>query len=626
MPQRFHFLKNNRIYIYVIIAYIVLFALLVNIYVNIGSYENHIKQALLNEASGTIDDTSSNILSGIVDNTKDFVKSNLDNESLRLKNQKHLKVIKSETIDSLFVLFVVDGSFFYLLDTDTDMGTELGEPFIPENATMFHQVVREQKKKILVQKDIKELSFTLLKPIVQKGKTVALLMIDYKENRLTGVLTRSVQIISYSLIVILALVFTLIVYLIRNRYARYASYRDPITNTLKRNYMIDHYDKIDFKKYYVVLADIDLFKKINNRHGESNGDKVIHELIKVMASHLGKNDKFIQYSGEEFLMLLAKESRSVKEFKILVEKIRVSVQRVKFEIADDKFTLTISMGALIQTEREKSLQEVIHKADTALYDAKHSGRNIICYFDTSQTKRLYREKIKEMIETDKLVCFYQAIRNLKTGKLHHYEALLRMQDGENIIFPDKILPGLEDSYLYTHLTKKVIQYNVDLLRKDKKMRISVNVSADDLVNDAVLLLFAQNADLSDRLLIEILENKSIDYKRVELSIQKLKLFGYEICIDDFGSGYSNLNHLLKLSIDYLKIDGSIIKEIHHDKRAYSIVKIFATFCKQNDIEVIAEFVDKQDAVDILKSFGIDYGQGWYFSKAEPYDKLDPDHE
>jgi len=626
VPDRFHFLKNNRIYIYVIIAYIILFTLLVNMYANIESYENHIKQALLNEASGTLDDTSANVLSKIVDQSQDFVRSNLKNEALRLQNQESLKMIKSQTIDSLFVLFILDGSFFYLLDTDTELETEPGEAFIPENEKIFTKVAQDQKKRVLIQKEVKDLSFTLIKPIIQEGETVGLLVVDYSENRLTGVLDKSVEIISYSLIVILALIFTLIIYLIRSRYARYTNYRDALTNTLKRNYMIDHYDKIDFKKYYIALADIDLFKKVNNRHGENNGDKVINEIIKVMASHLGTSDKFIQYSGEEFLLLLDKESRTVKNLKILLEEIRLSVQRINFEIGDEKFNLTISMGGVIQTELEKSLQEVIHKADTALYDAKHSGRNLICYFDTSQTKRLYREKLKEMIESDKLVCYYQPIRNLQTGELHHYEALLRIQDGENIIFPDKILPDLEDSYLYTHLTKKVIEYNINRLREDKKMKISVNLSADDLVNDSVLLILAQNADLSSRLLIEILENKSIDYKRVELSIQKLKLFGYEICIDDFGSGYSNLNHLLKLSIDYLKIDGSIIKEIHHDKRAYSIVKIFSTFCKQNNIEVIAEFVDKQDVVDILKSFGVQYGQGWYFSKAEPYDKLDPDHK
>ncbi|HHS92087.1 MAG TPA: bifunctional diguanylate cyclase/phosphodiesterase, partial [Campylobacterales bacterium] len=500
------------------------------------------------------------------------------------------------------------------------------EVFIPENLEVFEKVISEKKKRVFIQKELEYVSFTLLKPIIENNETVALLVMDYQENRFTELIDFALKIFNYLFIGILILLFLLIVYLIYNRYTKYTSYLNPQTNTLKRNYMIDNYDKIDFKKYYIALADIDFFKKVNNRHGENSGDKVIIEIIKIMSKYLGANDKFIEYSGEEFLLLIDKASKSKDELKDLLDEIRLAVSKTSFTIDDEKFNLTISIGVLMHTETEKSFQDVIHKADTALYVAKHNGRNSISYFDLSDTKRIYREKLKEMIESDKLVCYYQPIRDLETKALHHYEALLRIQDGDNIIFPDKILPDLEDSYLYTHLTKKVIEYNIEQLRQDKKMKISINLSADDLLNDAILLTLAQNADLADRLLIEILENKSIDYKRVELSIQKLKLFGYKICIDDFGSGYSNLNHLLKLSIDYLKIDGSIIKEIHHDKRAYTLVKIFATFCKQNNIEVIAEFVDKQDVVDILKSFGVHYGQGWYFSKAEPYEELDPEHQ
>jgi len=206
--------------------------------------------------------------------------------------------------------------------------------------------------------------------------------------------------------------------------------------------------------------------------------------------------------------------------------------------------------------------------------------------------------------------------------LHHYEALLRIEDGDKIIFPDKILPALEDSYLYTFLTKKIIEYNIKILRIDSRMRISINLSADDLINDSILFLLLQNSDLSARLYIEILETKSIDYIRVENSIQRLKLLGFKICIDDFGSGYSNLTHLLNLSIDYLKIDGSIIKEILHDKRAYSIVKTFALFSKENNIDVIAEFIDNKEVIEVLRSFGVEYGQGFYFSQAKPYAELE----
>ncbi len=600
--------------------------LLLYSYQNLGPYEDRVKHALLNEAISLMDDTTDNILNNVITNDSNFVLDNIENESLRLKNEKTLSIMNSSDINSLFIVYLLDGNYFFLLDTDSHQHSEIHEVFIPENEKVFAEVVNEKKKRVFIQKEIDSLSFTLLKPIIYKDKTIALLVIDYTENRLTSLLNLSVKALSYLFIVLLMLIFIFLFYVIYTHYSHYKVYRNPKTNTLNRIYMIDNYDKINFKKYYVALADIDFFKRVNNRHGQNNGDKVITAVIKIMARHLGKHDKFIQYSGEEFLLLIDKESTSEKALRGLLEEIRISVNRANFKIDNEEFRMSISMGVLLNTDIEKSLQDVIHKADTALYEAKHSGRNRISYYDVSQPKRIYREKLKEMIESDKLVCYYQPIRDLETKALHHYEALLRIEDGENIIFPDKILPDLEDSYLYTNLTKRVIEYNVDKLRDDSKMKISINLSADDLVNDAILAILAQNADLADRLLIELLENKSIDYKKVELSIQKLKLFGYKICIDDFGSGHSNLNHLLKLSIDYLKIDGSIIKEIHHDKRAYSLVKTFATFCRQNNIEVIAEFIDKQDVVDILKSFGVKYGQGWYFSKAEPYEALDKEHK
>ncbi|CAA6798781.1 MAG: Unknown protein [uncultured Sulfurovum sp.] len=589
-------------------------------------FEDKAKHILLNEAISLVDDTTSNILESMVKEDVSFLHSNSNDEELRFENEKLLSMMNSTDINSLFVVYVIKGKYFFLLDTDTKDHADLHQAFIPENNKVFSQVVKGKKKKVFIQNEVKDLSFTLLKPIVQNGETVALLVIDYTENRLTSLLNISVKALSYLLILFLAFVFAFLFYIIYTHYNKYKIYRNPQTNTFNRIYMIENYEKIDFKKYYVALADIDFFKRINNRYGQKNGDKVIIAVIKIIARRLEKCDKLIQYSGEEFLLLIAKDARNEYELRKLLDDIRIDINRAIFDIENEKVSLSISMGVLLNTGIEKSLQDVIHKADTALYESKHNGRDKVSYFDISQPKKLYREKLKDMIESDKLVCYYQPIRSLEDKTLHHYEALLRIEDGDNIIFPDKILPDLEDSYLYTNLTKRVIEYNVAKLKEDKKMRISINLSADDLVNDAILSILAQNADLADRLLIEILENKSIDYKKVELSIQKLKLFGYKICIDDFGSGYSNLNHLLKLSIDYLKIDGSIIKEIHHDKRAYSIVKTFATFCKQNDIEVIAEFIDKQDVVDILKSFGVKYGQGWYFSKAQPYEDLDKDHK
>jgi len=626
VQNKFIFFNNNKIYYYIFLSYIALFIFVIYSYQNIGFYEAKLKNSLLDKSIGMVDDTSSNIIAKIVKKNSDFVQLNLKNKEIRIENENTLSLLNNQDIRSLYVLFVSNDKYFFLLDIDKKNHSDVNEPFIPENTDVFIDVVKNQKKRVFLQDKINNLSFTLVKPIIQKDKTVAILVIDYSENRLSSLLNVSVEFLTYLLFTILGLLFTFICYIIYAKYSKYKLYYNPLTNTLNRIYLTDNYEKIDFQQYYLALIDIDMFKRINNLYGQKNGDKVITSVIKIIYSHVEKNDMFIQYSGEEFLLFIENKNRTEEEFKNLLEDIRMSIEKASFSIGLDKFSLTISVGALLDTYMEKSLQDVIHKADTALYKAKHGGRNAIRYFDISQTTKLYREKLKEMIESEKLVCYYQAIRNLETTELHHYEALLRIEDGDNVIFPDKILPDLEDSYLYTHLSKRVVDYNIEKLRQDSKIKISINLSADDLINDAILSTLTHNSDLSNRLLIEILENKSIDYQKVELSIQKLKLLGYKICIDDFGSGYSNLNHLLNLSIDYLKIDGSIIKEIHHDKRAYSIVKTFALFCKQNNIEVIAEFIDNQDVVNILKGFGVKYGQGWYFSKAVPYAELDKEHK
>lgn len=627
MYNQFLFFNNKRVY-YALIAYVALIFAVTYVLDNIESYEMKLKDLLLNQSIDMIDTTSTKIIDEMLLKDPDFVYSNLQDGEIRLQNEKKLSVLVNDDINALYMLFISKNKLFFLLDTGVIDRGETGDIFIPEHESYFKKVYQDKKKRTFIQNELGSLGFTLIKPIIQDKETIGFLVVDYTQKHLSSLsslLDVTVDILVFSILAMMFLLLVFMLYVGYSNYIKYKIYHNHKTNTLNKVYLTDYADKIDFKQYYVALADLDFFKRVNNLYGQANGDKVITSVIKSIATQLRKEDMLIQYSGEEFLLLISKDEMNERMFQHLLEDIRILVERLTFNIADEKFSLTISIGALMSTEYEKSLQDSIHKADTALYECKHNGRNSICYFDTTQTKRIYREKLKELIESDKLVCYYQPIRNLIDRRLHHYEALLRIEDGENVIFPDKILPDLEDSHLYSFLTKRVVEYNIAKLRFDPKMKISINLSADDLVNDAILSLLAQNADLSDRLLIEILENKSINYKKVELSIQKLKLFGYKICIDDFGTGYSNLNHLLNLSIDYLKIDGSIIKEIHHDRRAYSIVKTFALFCKQNDIEVIAEFIDNQEIVDILKSFGVQYGQGFYFSKAKPYAELDKEH-
>ena len=610
-----------------IVAYFILILLGLYFYKNIGDYEERLKNLLLSQTISSVETSSTNIMKRMLDEYPDFVYENRIDSEIQAENENQISDLLTEDITSVYVLYLEGTQLFYLLDASIEDKGELGELFDPAEAYLFKQSGEKKETKIFTQPNIKTLGFTLIKPIVQNEKTIGFLVLDYKEGSLatlSSLLNASVETLIYAIALSLFILLLFIFYMGYTRYMKYKIYRNPKTNTLNRVFLTDNYEKIDFKSYYVALLDLDFFKRINNLYGHKNGDKVILAVIKRVTTLLKDEDMFIQYGGEEFLVLISKKKVTEVEVKMLLENIRLLIEKTYFKSLEEKFSLTLSIGALLNTEQEKSLQDAIHKADTALYKAKHGGRNKVCYFDITQNQRIYREKLKEMIESDKLVCYYQPIKNLKTSKLHHYEALLRIEDGDKIIFPDKILPSLEDSYLYTYLTKRVIDFNIATLRKDSKIKISINLSADDLLNDSILSLLSQNSDLSERLYIEILENKIIDYQKVETSIQKLKMLGYKICIDDFGSGYSNLNHLLNLSIDYLKIDGSIIKEILQDKRAYSIVKTFAHFSQENNIKVIAEFIDNKEIIDVLVSFGVEYGQGFYFAQAKPYGSLNHD--
>ena len=627
MNNKSVFSNINRFYYYSIVVYALVCFLFAQLYSNLPVYENSLKTMLLSQSIDGTDAFSDKLIDKIINNNSNFIKESSQDSDMRKRATELLVDFKNRNISSLFVLISKEDKFYILLDSDDKHNIQEIQLFrlegIDEEESL-RKAKESNTKQVYIQENIKDLGFTLIKPMLQKDDLSAFLVIDYTQtsyNSLTSLLMVSVKTITAFFALVLFLSAILISYFLRNSYIKNSSYRNPNTGTFYRSYLTDNYEKINFSNYYIALVDIDRFKLINDIYGHNNGDIVINSVIKKISNLLNKRDIFIQYGGEEFLLLISKKDTTVESFKYRAEDIRLTIERDNFKIQNDIVQLTLSIGAFIQSEVASSLQDAIHNADTALYEAKHSGRNRVQYFDISDNKRLYRDRLKEMIESDQLVCHYQPIINLYTNRVHHYEALLRIENDNQIIFPDKILPDLEESYFYSRIGMKVIEYNVKKLQQNSNLKISINLSADDLLNDSILALLFENSDLSKRIFIEILENKSIDYNRVEASIKQLKILGYKICIDDFGAGFSNMNHLFNLSIDYLKLDGSMIKNIHNDKKAHSIIEAITFFCQTNGIEVIAEFVENEEIVEILKGFGIEYGQGWYFDRAKPYDEI-----
>jgi EAL domain-containing protein (putative c-di-GMP-specific phosphodiesterase class I) len=131
-------------------------------------------------------------------------------------------------------------------------------------------------------------------------------------------------------------------------------------------------------------------------------------------------------------------------------------------------------------------------------------------------------------------------------------------------------------------------------------------------------LFLKDPTLDDRVTFEMLESEAIiDYDSIERFITKVKRKGAKIAIDDFGSGYSNFAHILNLDVDYIKIDGSLIKNIDKDKNSFKIVKLLVQFAKESNIKTVAEFIENEKILNIVKDLGVDYGQGYYLGKPSP---------
>ena len=626
MHNRFIFSTFHKFYYYALFLYIIIFILFIYGYLKLPNIQKQFQKTVLSLSIDGTDKMADETISSMLKDEKSFISSHIKNQQVRQKNELELSRLKRGNISSVFIVFPQKEKLIYLFDvSDKDRG-RFGELFQAEDFNVFTRIIEDKNKEIFIQNGLKNLGFTLIKPIIENDKVVAFLMLDYQQKSLDVMIAK---VISYMMILknILAFLGILVLlfgfYLVYMMFVKENQYSIAKTHAVKRNYLTDNYEKIHYPSYYMSLINIDFFRRINDIYGEKTGDELIVELMQNISLHLRKQDVFIHYSGEEFLLFVYKENLSVHNFKLMMEEIRIMVEELELSVGKEPVYMTVSIGTLLETQNSKSLQDAIYKTDVALYKAKHNGRNRVYSYELSSDKRLYRQKLKDMIEDDKLVCYYQPIVSLSENKIIHYEALLRIEDGGKVIYPDKILPDFEDSYFYSRISMKVIEFNIKKLRENPKFKVSINLSSDDLLNDSIVGILIKNKDIANRLLVEILENKFIDYKKMELVIRKLRFFGYSICIDDFGTGYSNFDHLLNLSIDYLKLDGSMIKNIHKDNRAHGIIETLTEFCSNNNIKVIAEYVENKEIVELLKEFGVDYGQGYYFSKPLPYDTFYP---
>lgn len=247
------------------------------------------------------------------------------------------------------------------------------------------------------------------------------------------------------------------------------------------------------------------------------------------------------------------------------------------------------------------------------------------YRDIQHNMRALR-MIRRACKEDEIVPFFQPILHNPSGRVTKYEALVRLRDeGGRIVSPEAFLLVAKNSRYYDVITRIMLQRSMEIF-DERSEELSVNLSVVDLENsktrDFILTLLKQYPSVARRLTIELVEEESIrHYDRAKEFIESVKDHGVQVAIDDFGSGYSNFQRILELEVDYIKIDGSIVRHVAENPVYRNLAAIVRQFASFSSIPIIAEFVENQAIQDVLLELGIEYSQGYFVGKPERLDTV-----
>lgn len=316
-------------------------------------------------------------------------------------------------------------------------------------------------------------------------------------------------------------------------------------------------------------------------------------------------------SKEEIHAVLEQFLMNVKEYVVKIDSIEYDISAICsftygiFKIFEDA---KIGIENAIQTK-----QPIVYADGLSGIEYDNALKNI-------ETIHI----IKTAIDNRKIISYFQPIVNNQTQKIEKYESLVRLvtEDGQ-LLTPLYFLDTAKKGRYYSKITKIVLENSFAALYKISEAAISINLSVHDIERDEITHyienLLVQHEDEAHRIIFELLESEDIkDFALIKQFIQKVKAKGVKIAIDDFGTGYSNFERLLSYEPDILKIDGSLIKNIHNNQINQHIVETVMLFAKKQNLSTVAEFVENETIYEIVRDMGIDYSQGFYFGKPEMF--------
>lgn len=395
----------------------------------------------------------------------------------------------------------------------------------------------------------------------------------------------------------------------------YMAYHDSLTNLYNKSFFEKITRTVDKKS--LILLNIDNFSYINTAYGFETADSLLKKLSEIFLKHFS-SDTVFRFNVDEFALLYNDEINLEKKIKEIQK--YFSINSIKIDQLE--LNISFSYGAIY------SNKNLLRNSASALKLAKENGKNRFYIFNEEEHTLDYSKReafikssnlVRNAIEHDTIVPYFQGIYDNETNEITKYEALVRIEEHNEVISPYYFLEVAKLSGLLPSITKIMIDKTFNMIKTRKRIEFSINVTEDDLIQN-YLVEYIKDKSIEhginlNQVTLEILEGISSTGKKNHIhQLNTLKKMGIKIAIDDFGTEYSNFERILDLDVDCIKIDAKYIKDIHTNQRSYEITRALVFFAQNVDILCVAEFVHNKEVQDIVKELGIRYSQGYYFSQ------------
>jgi diguanylate cyclase (GGDEF)-like protein len=379
----------------------------------------------------------------------------------------------------------------------------------------------------------------------------------------------------------------------------------------------------------LLYLDLDRFKEINDASGHEAGDNFLKMVANALKGAIRSTDLLCRIGGDEFTLLLP--HIDMPGVNHIAKKINDVLKAQLFTCAGKSYTASASIGIAVFPLHGSTVSMLMANADLAMYQAKELGRGQhhlynLDYDYRSKSNQIVRWRtiLEDALANDKFVLFYQPILTIKSNDVSHFECLVRLQqDDGQMLVPSDFVFRAEELGLIGKIDrivlKKAVEQHIEFNRQGKKYKLSVNISKRSFEDPSIFDYFTQlfsNPEVDQkRIIFEITDTTAVsNYQSTNVLINKIRGLGCVLALNDFGVEYPSLHYLKNAPVDYVKIDGSFIRQLDKNDDDRIFVKALIEMAQSVGKKTVAEFVESEDILTILREFGIDYAQGYYIGK------------